>query len=158
MAFKQLYYTSCEHGLGGYSGYQFNAVTPGVSPAVMREVEDRTHYQPPGWLLTGPRADAPDGYPVAFSYGTSDATDAVITAQVVSAGTDYSGRPGNYFAHALVTDTPERDFGPLLPVELWHAQLWQRQPAVGTTLPELSGPPPRRSSTPLAGPASSRSC
>ena len=41
MAFKQLYYTSCEHGLGGYSGYQFNAVTPGVSPAVMREVEDR---------------------------------------------------------------------------------------------------------------------
>src|SRR5580693_236065 len=101
MAFKQLYYTSCEHGLGGYSGYQFNAVTPGVSPAVMREVEDRTLYQPPGWLLTGPRADAPDGYPVAFSYGTSDATDAVITAQVVSAGTDYSGRPGNYFAHAL---------------------------------------------------------
>jgi hypothetical protein len=143
MAFKQLYYTSCEHGLGGYSGYQFNAVTPGVSPAVMREVEDRTLYQPPGWLLTGPRAGAPDGYPVAFSYGTSDATDAVITAQVVFAGTDYSGRPGNYFAHALVTDTPERDFGPLLPVELWHAQLWQRQPAVGTTLPELSGPPPR---------------
>jgi GTPase-associated protein 1, N-terminal domain type 2/GTPase-associated protein 1, middle domain/GTPase-associated protein 1, C-terminal domain len=143
MAFKQLYYTSCEHGLGGYSGYQFNAVTPGVSPAVMREVEDHTAYQPPGWLLTGPRADAPDGYPVAFSYGTSDATDAVITAQVVFAGNDYSGRPGNYFAHALVTDTPERDFGPLLPVELWHAELWQRQPAAGTALPELPGPPPR---------------
>ena len=29
MAFQQLYYTSCEHGLGGYGGYQFNAVTPG---------------------------------------------------------------------------------------------------------------------------------
>lgn len=143
MAFKQLYYTSCEHGLGGYSGYQFNAVTPGVSPAVMREVEDRTVYQPPGGRPASPSAGAPDDYPVAFSYGTSDATDAVITAQVVFAGTDYSGRPGNYFAHALVTDTPERDFGPLLPVELWHAELWQRQPAAGTTLPELAGPPPR---------------
>ena len=147
MAFKQLYYTSCEHGLGGYSGYQFNAVTPGVSAAVMREVEDRTVYQPPGRLLAGAGAGAPagapDAYPVAFSYGTSEATGAVITAQVVFAGTDYSGRPGNYFAHALVTDTPERDFGPLLPVELWQAELWQRQPAAGTTLPELTGPPPR---------------
>jgi GTPase-associated protein 1, N-terminal domain type 2/GTPase-associated protein 1, middle domain len=147
MAFKQLYYTSCEHGLGGYSGYQFNAVTPGVSAAVMREVEDRTVYQPPGRLLAGATpgapADALDAYPVAFSYGTSEATGAVITAQVVFAGTDYSGRPGNYFAHALVTDTPERDFGPLLPVELWQAELWQRQPAAGTTLPELTGPLPR---------------
>ena len=71
MAFKQLYYTSCEHGLSGYSGYQFNAVTPGVSPAVMREVEDRTLYEPPGWLLADPRARAPDGYPVAFCYGTA---------------------------------------------------------------------------------------
>jgi len=153
MAFKQLYYTSCEHGLGGYSGYQFNAVTPGVSAAVMREVEDRTVYQPPsrppGRLLAaasagpGAPADPADAYPVAFSYGTSEATGAVITAQVVFAGTDYSGRPGNYFAHALVTDTPERDFGPLLPVELWQAALWQRQPAADITLPELTGPPPR---------------
>jgi GTPase-associated protein 1, N-terminal domain type 2/GTPase-associated protein 1, middle domain/GTPase-associated protein 1, C-terminal domain len=144
MAFKQLYYTSCEHGLGGYSGYQFNAVTPGVSPAVMREVEDRTVYQPPGRLRTSARLDdAPDAYPIAFSYGASEATGAVITAQVVSAGTDYSGRPGNYFAHALVTDTPERDFGSLLPAELWRAGFWQRQPVAGTTLPELAGPPPR---------------
>ena len=143
MAFDQLYYTSCEHGLGGYSGYQFNAVTPGVSPAVMREVEDRTVYQPPGRLRANANPDAPDAYPVAFSYGTSEATGAVITAQVVFAGTDYSGRPGNYFAHALVTDTPERDFGSLLPAELWRAEFWQRQPVAGTTLPELPGPPPR---------------
>lgn len=143
MAFQQLYYTSCEHGLGGYSGYQFSAVTPGVSPAVMREVEDRTVYRPPGWLLASPRPEEPDAYPVAFCYGTSEATGAVIAAQVVFAGTDYSGRPGNYFAHALVTDTPERDFGPLFPVELWRAELWQHRPIGSTVLPELPGPPPR---------------
>jgi GTPase-associated protein 1, N-terminal domain type 2/GTPase-associated protein 1, middle domain len=141
MAFQQLYYTSCEHGLAGYSGYQFNAVTPGVAPVVMREVEDRTVYEPPGWLLATPRPDDPEAYPVAFCHGMSVATGTVITAQVVFAGIDYSGRPGNYFAHALVTDTPEQDFGPLLPVELWGAELWQRHPAERTELPELRGPP-----------------
>ena len=143
MAFQQLYYTSCENGLGGYGGYQFNAITPGVSAAVMREVEDRTVYEPPGWLLADPCPDEPEAYPIAFSHGTSEATGAAITARVVFTGTDYSGRPGNYFVHALVTGTPEQDFGQLLPVELWGAELWRASPADGTDLPELPGPPPR---------------
>ncbi len=142
MAFQQLYYTSCDNGLGGYGGYQFNAITPGVAAAVMREVEDRTVYEPPGWLLADPCPDEPEAYPIAFSHGTSEATGAAITAQVVFTGTDYSGRPGNYFAHALVTGTPEQDFGPLLPVELWGAELWHTGPVDGTELPELAGPPP----------------
>ncbi|MFI5081078.1 MAG: GTPase-associated protein 1-related protein [Streptosporangiales bacterium] len=142
MAFQQLYYTSCDNGLGGYGGYQFNAITPGVSAAVMREVEDRTVYEPPSWLLADPCPDEPEAYPIAFSHGTSEATGAAITAQVVFTGTDYSGRPGNYFAHALVTGTPEQDFGPLLPVELWGAELWHTSPVDGTELPELPGPPP----------------
>jgi len=144
MAFQQLYYTSCEHGLSGYSGFQFNAVTRGTSPAVMREVEDRTVYEPPGSLLASPGFGPPSAYPVAFCYGTSDATGVVITAQVVFAGRDYSGRPGNYFAHAIVTATPA-DFGPLFPVELWRAELWRDRPADGTELPELTGPLPRGS-------------
>ncbi len=141
MAFQQLYYTSCEHGLGGYGGYQFNAVTPGVSPAVLREVEEQTVYEPPRWL-TGPGPDEPEAYPIAFSHGISEATGAAVTAQAVFTGTVYSGRPGNYFVHALVTDTPEDDFGSLLPAELWGAALWQTQPVDGTELPELPGPPP----------------
>jgi hypothetical protein len=143
VAFQQLYYTSCENGLGGYGGYQFNAITPGVSAAVLREVEDRTVYEPPSWLLADPCPDEPEAYPIAFSHGTSEATGAAITARVVFTGTDYSGRPGNYFVHALVTGTPEQDFGQLLPVELWGAELWRASPADGTDLPELPGPPPR---------------
>lgn len=142
MAFQQLYYTSCEHGLGGYGGYQFNAVTPGVSPIVLREVEERTIYEPPRWLLADPGPDEPEAYPVAFSYGMSEAAGAAITAHVVFTGTDYSGRPGNYFVHALVTSAPEKDFGSLLPAELWGAALWQSKPLDGTELPELPGPPP----------------
>ena len=143
MAFQQLYYTSCEHGLGGYGGYQFNAVTAGVSPTILREVEEQTVYEPPRWL-TGPGPDDLAEYPVAFSHGISEATGAAVTAQAVFTGTDYSGRPGNYFVHALVTDTPEDDFGSVLPVELWEAAgLWRTRPVDDTELPELSGPPPR---------------
>ncbi|MGH3202351.1 MAG: GTPase-associated protein 1-related protein [Streptosporangiaceae bacterium] len=142
MAFKQLHYTSCEHGLGGYGGYQFNAVTPGVSPTVLREVEEQTVYEPPRWL-TGPGPDELEDYPVAFSHGISEATGAAVTAHVVFTGTDYSGRPGNYFVHALVTDTPEDDFGSVRPAELWGSPLWRTQPAGDTELPELPGPPPR---------------
>ena len=143
MAFQQLYYTSCEHGLGGYGGYQFNAVTPGTPPVVLREVEERTVYEPPRWLLAGPGPDEPEAFPVAFSYGISEATGMAIVAHVVFTGTDYSGRPGNYFVHALATSAPERDFGPLLPAELWGAALWQSHPVDSTELPELPGPPPR---------------
>lgn len=139
MPFQQLYYTSCEHGLGGYGGYQFNAATPGVPPAVLREVEERTVYEPPRWL-TVPDLEEPEAYPVAFSHGTSGAAGTTITARVVSAGTDYSGRPGNYFAHALVTSTPAQDFGPLLPAELWEAAVWRDTPVMGNELPELPGP------------------
>jgi hypothetical protein len=143
MAFKQLYYTSCETGLAGYGGYQFNAVTPGTSPLVMREIEDRSVYEPPRWLLAEPCLDEPEAYPIALSYARSEATGAAIVTQVVFAGTDYSGRPGNYFAHALVTESREPDYGSVLPAELWGAELWHRTPIESSELPELRGPLPR---------------
>ena len=114
MAFQQLYYTSCEHGLAGYAGYQFNAITPGVPAAVLREVEERTLYEPPRWRMTDLGADEPEAYPIAFSYGVSETTGTTITAHVVFSGVDYSGRSGNYFVHALVSSAPQQDFGVLL--------------------------------------------
>ena len=141
MAFQQLYYTSCEHGLGGYGGFQFNAVTPGVSPAVLREVEERTVYQPPHWLAD-PDAEGPEAYPTAFSYkrqrggrhGDHRPRGLHRHGLLGPAGTD--------FAHALASNTPERDFGALLPAELYVSPLWQSDPIVGTTLPELAPPLP----------------
>ena len=141
MAFQQLYYTSCEHGLLGYGGFQFNAVTPGVSAAVLREVEDLTSYEPPRSMPGDPGPDQLASYPVAFSHSLGSA-GTFITARVVFAGSDYSGRPGNYFAHALVTESAA-DFGSLLPAELWEAPLWRTAPAEVRELPPLPGPPPR---------------
>ncbi len=138
MAFLQLCYTSSEHGLAGYGGYQFNAITPGTPPVLLREVEERTVYEPPRSLLAAP--EDPEAYPVAFSYGMSEAAGMAVAAHVVFTGTDYSGRPGNYFVHALATSAPERDFEPLLPAELWGAELWRTVPVGGTELPEMPGP------------------
>jgi hypothetical protein len=156
MGFQQLYYTSCETGLAGYGGYQFNAVTPGTSPLIVREVEDRSVYEPPRWLMADPCPDEPEAYPVAFSYAKSEATDAVIITHVVFAGNDYSGRPGNYFAHALVTSLPEQDLGSLLPAELWGADVWQGAPIESSTLPELQGPTTRTRTS--GGSLPSRTC
>ena len=57
MAFQQLYYTSCERGVGGYAGFQFNALSPGTGTRVMREVERLTVYELPSWDSSP--ADAP---------------------------------------------------------------------------------------------------
>jgi GTPase-associated protein 1, N-terminal domain type 2/GTPase-associated protein 1, middle domain len=140
MAFQQLYYTSCEHGLLGYGGFQFNAATPGVSPVVMREAEDRTSYEPPRSMPGDPKPDQLAGYPVAFSHSLASG-GVTITARVVFAGNDYSGRPGNYFAHVLVNQSAA-DFGSLLPAELWDAPLWRTTPVDERELPLLPGPPP----------------
>lgn len=139
MAFQQLYYTSCEHGVGGYAGFQFNALSEGVGAKVMREVEQLTVYELPTW------DSSPADAPVNLCYVPDPERSGAITANVVYAGTDFSGRNGNYFAHALVTDDPERDFGALLPIELWESAVWSRTTVDDTTLPTIREVPPRGS-------------
>jgi hypothetical protein len=139
VAFEQLYYTSCERGVGGYAGFQFNALSQGAGAGIMRQVEQLTGYELPSWDTS------PDDAPVNLCHVHDAARGGDITACVVYAGTDFSGRSGNYFAHALVTENPQRDFGGLLPVELWESPLWSRTPADGTVLPTIPAAPPRGS-------------
>ena len=139
MAFQQLYYTSCEHGVGGYAGFQFNALSPGAGQRAMREVEQLTVYELPSW------DSSPADAPVNLCHVHDAARGATITANVVYAGTDFSGRAGNYFAHALVSDAPSQDFGGLLPVELWESPVWARAEADDTALPAITDALPRGS-------------
>jgi GTPase-associated protein 1, N-terminal domain type 2/GTPase-associated protein 1, C-terminal domain/GTPase-associated protein 1, middle domain len=139
VAFQQLYYTSCEHGVGGYVGFQFNALSAGTGPRAMREVEQLTVYELPSWDSS--TADAP----VNLCHVRDAAGGGMITANVVYVGTDFSGRTGNYFAHALVTGDPETDFGGLLPAELWESPVWSRTQAPSTTLPMMEAPLPHGS-------------
>ena len=139
MAFQQLYYTSCEHGVGGYAGFQFNAVSEGVGVRTMREVEQFTVYELPSW------DSSPADAPVNLCHVRDAVRGDDITAHVVYAGADFSGRAGNYFAHALVTEDPGRDFGGLLPIELWESSVWARTAVDGVTLPVIQSVPPRGS-------------
>ncbi|MBB5959596.1 hypothetical protein FHS29_006217 [Saccharothrix tamanrassetensis] len=137
MGFSQLYYTSCERGLSGHPGYQFNAATPGVAPDVMADVESLTAYDPPKSVAYDSDAAQIARSPVNLCYRPGDST---VLANVVFVGNDYSRRFGNYFAHALVTDDIGRDLGDLLPIELWRAELWHRDPVDDPALPAVEHP------------------
>lgn len=128
MGSPQLYYTSCEHGLSGYTGYQFNAATPGVDARVLREVERFTVYEPP-------RSLPPEQFqrhPVNLCY-SPDLGGVRVLSRVVSSGDDPSGRPGNYFAHTLLLNGATDP----LPAELWGASFWTGRPVTEPNLPGL---------------------
>lgn len=135
MVFGQLYYTSCERGLGGHTGYQFNAASPGVDARVLREVERFTAYEPPRSVPV----EEVSAHPVSLSYAP-DLGGARVVSRVVSSGADPSGRPGNYFVHSLVWPGPGDASGTLLPAELWGAGFWTQVPSPDPELPLLRSP------------------
>ncbi|MFF7633626.1 GTPase-associated protein 1-related protein [Kitasatospora sp. NPDC008050] len=138
MAFQQLYYTSCERGLSGFAGYQFNAVSPEVSTQAMREVEALTAYEPPRSLLYSQEPEELARCPVNLVFVPGEPA---LAARVRYAGRDSSQRFGNYFAHALSSPDFERDGGGLLGIELWEAPLWATGPVEHTGLPLLPARP-----------------
>jgi GTPase-associated protein 1, N-terminal domain type 2/GTPase-associated protein 1, C-terminal domain/GTPase-associated protein 1, middle domain len=146
VGFAQLYYTSCESGLSGFTGFQFNAVTPGLPPQILREVETLASYQPPRRVGSKPTAADIAACPVSLVYSAEPTT---ILARVVFVGTDFSGRSGNYFAHALVSEDGPDPFGEVLPIELWDSPLWAAEPIGVTELPALPSIPPPDASGPL---------
>ncbi|GAA1961277.1 GTPase-associated protein 1-related protein [Catenulispora subtropica] len=150
MTLEQLYYTSCERGLSGFAGYQFNAVSPGASAETQREVLAQIAYKPPRSQMFPAQAEELERCPVnlCFRPGTPS-----ILATVQYVGQDFSKRFGNYFAHALAADSPAHlaeALGPLLPIELWRAPVWAREQAAGTELPRLAGRLPRGVVSPAA--------
>jgi GTPase-associated protein 1, N-terminal domain type 2/GTPase-associated protein 1, C-terminal domain/GTPase-associated protein 1, middle domain len=147
MGLEQLYYTSCETGLSGFAGFQFNAVTPGVPPDVLRTVESLTSYKPPRWLSARPTREEIAECPVNLVYTSAPTT---IVANVVFVGTDFSQRSGNYFAHALFSRAGVEAFEKILPIELWGSRIWVSEPVSDTQLPVMLQLPESKSDGPLS--------
>src|ERR1700677_4034611 len=147
MAFSQLHYTSCKNGLASYDGFQFCALTPGVPTEVMREIERLTIYELPP-EAAGDRGGDGRQYPVNLLYTSTEALDHTVISKISYAGRDFSNRPGNYFAHSLVTSRQIDDPQTLLPVELWEAPFWQSARTSVTELAPLTEPLARGSLTP----------
>lgn len=147
MVLYQLHYTSCESGLSGYSGFQFCAATPGVPDFVMREVERQTVYEPPAAMQEMPGKPLAD-FPVNLlrTYGRD--SNMLIISRVQYTGLDFSNRSGNYFAHSLISDSPDDDLGSALPVELWGGPFWRAGQGRERELPPLPPPSPSEVITP----------
>lgn len=137
MSYQQLYYTSCETGLSGYAGYQFNAVTDGTSVKTMRTVEALTSYEPPRSRAQASSPGELDQCPVNLCFAPGAPA---VLASVSYVGRDSSNRVGNYFAHALATADLDADDPELLPIELWRAPWWSRTASAVTSLSPLAGP------------------
>ncbi|WP_405652110.1 GTPase-associated protein 1-related protein [Streptomyces sp. RK9] len=148
--FQQLYYTSCEHGLSGSSGFQFNAVSEQVSAETRHRVEGLAGYEPPRSLL---ESDAPEllaRCPVNLCH-TRDRRGGATTLCVRYVGRDSARRFGNYFAHALHSaDEGAREGGGPLAIELWESPVWTTRLADTTEIPELPAPLPRGPLSPRA--------
>ena len=142
MSAAQMYYTSCESGLAGYPGFQFNAATPGVDPVVLRRVEQGTSYEPPRSIALQPTTEQIRQCPVNLCYLPGDEGEPAVLANTAFVGTDYSQRFGNYFVHALSLTSVEDDLGVALPIDFWRAEFWTSTEAGRPDLPELEPTPP----------------
>ncbi|MFE0516498.1 hypothetical protein ACFW2E_43215, partial [Streptomyces sp. NPDC058964] len=150
--FQQLYYTSCERGLSGFSGFQFNAVSAGASAETRHAVEALAGYEPPRPMVESDTPELLARCPVNLCFTPEERGGPGSTTLCVRyVGRDSARRFGNYFAHALHS---EGDFtaasGGLLAIELWDSPVWTAEVADGTEIPELTGPPPRGPLTPRA--------
>jgi len=133
----QLHYTSARKGPTGRSGFQFVAETPGLPPGVRAAVTPFMAYRPPPDAPLSPTPKELERFPVALSYDRVGGRALLVRSRYL--GQDYSGRQGNFFAHAVVAE-PEELEG-LRPIELWQAEIWAEQPGDGELAPLEDLPP-----------------
>ncbi|GGY53120.1 GTPase-associated protein 1-related protein [Streptomyces tanashiensis] len=141
MSLPQMHYTSAPPGPDG-SGFRFTAVTPGVPSSVLREAEQLVGYEPPRDAPSRPTSSDLALFPEMFSYTRlTDGTG--LLSRTVYTGADYSGRWGNFHAHAVHLPVGDLLPGDLPPIAAWGAPEWaDRSPEDGT-------PPPLDAFTPV---------
>src|SRR3954454_16477276 len=120
----QLHYTSARSGATGRAGFQFVAETPDLPPGLRAAVTPFMVYRPPPRAPLSPGPEELARFPVALAYDRLETRPVLVRCRYL--GRDYSGRYGNFFAHAVIAD-PEELEG-LRPIELWQAPLWDDAP------------------------------
>jgi len=135
MTIRQVYYTSCRQGIDGIQGFQVNAASAGLDRAQIDSGLQLSLYRPAPSAPPLPTPEQVDAFPVAVGYRSFG--DYAVLFHSRYLGADYTGRQGNYFAHLLVLDAPDRDLAGMLPVQAWGASRWTWEPADGAELPTL---------------------
>ncbi|MEU2506247.1 GTPase-associated protein 1-related protein [Streptomyces sp. NPDC007863] len=140
MSLLQMHYTSAPPGPDG-SGFRFTAVSPGVPHAVLREAEQLVGYEPPRDAPARPTEDELGAFPEMFGF-TRLSDGSGLLSRTVYTGADYSGRWGNFHAHALLVPAGEPLPDDLPPIAMWGAAEWTDRS------PEGGAPPPLERLTP----------
>ncbi|MEV6397974.1 GTPase-associated protein 1-related protein [Streptomyces sp. NPDC051907] len=139
----QLHYTSAAPGPDG-SGFRFTAVSQDVPANLLREIEQLLGYEPPRDAPSRPSADELALFPAAFTHTTLSDGSRLLCRSVYT-GADYSGRYGNFHAHAVWLPGGAPVPAGLLPVELWESPSWSAAtPADGRPEPLAALAPGRR--------------
>lgn len=118
MAMQQLYYTSCLKGISGSAGFQVKAVSPGMPTDVQVALNKILGYRIPPAL----DVDNVPSHPIALRYQYLNAEVCLLLCSQ-SNGPDEGGRPGNFFAHCIVTSP--NDFDILAPIMYWRHSFWK---------------------------------
>ncbi|MEU6588212.1 GTPase-associated protein 1-related protein [Streptomyces sp. NPDC046881] len=122
MSLAQLHYTSAPPGPDG-SGFRFTAVSAGVPATLLREAEQLVGYEPPRDLPDRPDTEQLKSFPKAFSC-TELSDGGLLLCRSVYTGADYSGRWGNFHAHAVHLPPGTRLPDGVLPITAWESPRW----------------------------------
>ncbi|WP_329124438.1 GTPase-associated protein 1-related protein [Streptomyces sp. NBC_01465] len=134
MSLAQLHYTSAPPGPDG-SGFRFTAVSPGLPQSLLREAEQLIGYEPPRDAPPRPTDAELADFPQALSHSVLSDGGRLL-ARTVYTGADYSGRWGNFHAHAVHLPDGAQLPGGVLPITAWDSSQWAvRTPEGGVPAP-----------------------
>lgn len=135
MSGSQYYYTSYVHQQTGRAGFQVKAMSPGLEPEVQDTIARLIAYRIPPAL----DIQAIETHPVALRYAYKGPDECILLCSQ-SCGRDEYGRPGNFFAHAVVLQ--QDIFTSIPPVFFWKSAFWCKHDPVErmeiASLPTLS--------------------
>jgi hypothetical protein len=118
MGVRQYYYTSYVDEKAGHAGFQIKAMSPGLSPELQATLARLIAYRIPPALAMHEVTT----HPVALRYHREGSGECILLCSQ-SSGNDEYGRPGNFFAHALVLE--QDTFTSVPPIFFWKSSFWR---------------------------------
>lgn len=137
MNIEQQIYTSCPQGKGydGISGFQVKARSPGITDSISKSIlRYSNHYRVPRKLRQSEYQYYQNGqdlpldflsqFPVVVTYHHIEGNFYGLT-RINYRGKDYSGRPGNFYAHTLVFEPEALKSFDYNPIMLTHSGVFE---------------------------------
>lgn len=148
MTVHQLHYTSCEDGLEGIQGFQITAMTPGAPRQLVDLAVRASVYEVAPSIMARLDETDPSVFPVAFGYVPCGGAATLFQSRYL--GADFTGRTGNYFAHALLLNSAEAALAGVLPIDMWRSPTWVHTRQNGTDLPLVPALSPGSATDPVS--------